>query len=247
MVRYHYSDRFVSTLKVSFLTLATIDIVLILLTTAGLLLKLGGHLESVPSRLMITHDWSYGEMFNYAKWFTAVCLCLALWRHTSSLLYAGFAVTFAILLADDALQIHENLGARLADLGGPGAQLGLRARDFGELQVWFVLGLIVVGALVVGFRWGRRQDWGVGIALVGALSGVVFCGALVDMIAVAFNKMMPDGMLTTLILWAMHLLEDGGEMIFASLCLAVLVSTWASLQSDLERAPLQIEWSGKKT
>ena len=200
-----------------------------------------GRIGDVPSRFMVTHDWSYGEMFNYLKWMALIALCLLAWGRTRSSLYAGFAAAFAVLLFDDMLQLHERFGSAVVvrfDLNS--APWGCAPKNFGELFVWGILGIVVLAALVIGFAFARRQDRGVGMALLATLAGLVLCGVVLDMIAVAASGLLGAGPAKTLTVWGLHLLEDGGEMIFASLAVAVAAGALVSLQVQPELAPLRL-------
>jgi hypothetical protein len=218
--------------------LLVIDLALILITTAAVLLEMAGHVGDVPDRLMITRDWSYGETFNYLKWAAVAGLCAAAWRAARDPMLLGFAAAFAVLLLDDMLQLHERWGAAAAARFGIEARLGLRPQDFGELLVWGLLGLAVVAVLVAGFRHARPANLGAGLALLATLAGLVLCGVGLDMLAVAVRGAMPAGTVETVLVWALHLGEDGGEMALASLAVAVAAAAWTqAFAQRRHRAP----------
>src|SRR5690606_6714314 len=96
----------------------------------------------------LARNFGSGEIFQYVKefWIAAILLLIAIKKRR--VLYLVFSLLFLYFLADDALEIHERLGASLADFFDILPFLGLRAEDFGELAVFAFFGihfLILIG------------------------------------------------------------------------------------------------------
>ncbi|WP_299836539.1 hypothetical protein [uncultured Jannaschia sp.] len=127
--------------------LLSFDILLIF--TSGLLrvAVIGGYLAETPTFLNIGRDWSAGEMLNYAKWSLMAVVFVLTWRVTGLRLYMALAFFVLLVLADDALQLHER-GSEILMTAFP----ALRA-DSGsgtEIVIWIMIGLL--GLSAVGCR-----------------------------------------------------------------------------------------------
>ena len=157
----------------------------------------------------LTEDGGYSEFYQYAKWagIAALMFVAAHPRHGR-----GFAVwgLFALfLLADDALQIHERVGDWVNVWQTFTPPFNLRREDVGELASSLVAGLGFLALLVRAYRVANEHfrlathDFAV---LVGMLAIV---GVGIDMAHVALD---PGPTWNT----ALTVLEDGGEMIVAS-------------------------------
>lgn len=156
-----------------------------------------------------TVDGSWPEILNYAQ--TALCsvaLMLAAWRFRSVMALA-WALVFAFVLFDDALQYHETVGAWLAQGLALPAIEGLRAVDLGELIAWGLAGMVVAPALAWAFLRTSGTDRGMGLVLLVLFAGLVVFGVGVDMLHVVF----PSPVLLVA--------EDGGEMMAIALAAAV--------------------------
>ena len=152
-------------------------------------------------------------------------LLLALSWVTRYRLWVAYAGLFARALADDALRLHENKGAWLADrlaahLWFPSdGFLGLRANDLGELLVWGLLAAVPVAAAVLlhrrGDRWNRRA--GLGMAVL--VAAYVFFGAVLDQVHVLFLDSWFGDVLGTV--------EDGGELVVLSVSVTYVLGRLA--------------------
>lgn len=239
------TPEFSRALLVTAAILIAVDVVLVLITAVGIVLAFTGRIDVVADRLMVTLDWSYGEIFGYLKWMAVVVVCAASWRLTRSALYAGFGVAFCVLLLDDMLQLHERFGEAAVSWFGLPSAMGLRGQDFGELFFAGITGLIVVVALVLGFRFTRRQDVGAGLALLVAMAGLIFCGVVLDMVTIFMTAVLEPGMFRRVVVVGMYLFEDGGEMVFTSLITAIAAATFVSLRSRPDAAPVAFAMAGR--
>ena len=151
--------------------------------------------EGMPRPFRIEVDGSLGELANYVKYIVAGVL---VWR-----MGAGrrvLAAVFAVLLLDDAGKLHERMGDVI------GAALGI-GEDWGEVVGFGMLGVPVLAALALAWMWSGApgRAWIGGLVVL--LAGLTACGLGADLAASLLG-----GALLPLIL-----LEDGGEMVFASL------------------------------
>jgi hypothetical protein len=177
--------------------------------------------------LSIEADNGYPELFQYLKFFwLALLMALLAWR-TRAFGCLSWSALFLYLLLDDLLRLHEDGGAALAEAWELPALLGLRPKDLGELAVTGGAALVLLPAIALAWRSGgpvlrnllRRLAW--------LLALLVLVGVGLDLLASAWH---PTG-------WArllLGLLEDGGEMVVASLMLAV---AFGALQAAWIPAP----------
>jgi hypothetical protein len=160
--------------------------------------------------LNIEVDHSYPEIFQYLKFFWIVLLlaCIAVQKQQAH--YGAWALLFFYLLLDDALGFHEFAGVSMAGQDGFEAALGLRAVDFGELIGSAVAALLLGAGLVWAYARGSHEFKAVSHDLGLMVAGLVFFGVGVDMAHELFGQ----GSVSR---FAFGLLEDGGEMLMASL------------------------------
>jgi hypothetical protein len=169
---------------------------------------------SLTDPWLLETDGGWAEYAGYAQQAVLVVLLLALGWAGRHLVWAAYAVLYLCALADDALRLHENEGAWLADrlaahLWFPSdGFLGLRADDLGELLVWGLLAAVPVAAAALlhrrADRWNRRASLG----MAGLVAAYVFCGAVLDQVHVLFLDSWIGDVLGTL--------EDGGELLVLS-------------------------------
>ena len=167
-----------------------------------------GSLDSTAVKpFRINRDFSYGEMFGHLKevWAIATLAAVALRERRPRML--GWAVLFAIVLADDLGRLHEQAAFWLADSGLTAAVGPVSAVSLGELLFFAALAPLLLAAAFLAATTrhpiDRRLavDLGVLVVLLGG------CAVGVDVVHAAAGGE-PFG------LWT--LLEDGGEMVLLS-------------------------------
>lgn len=204
------------------LLLLAIDAALVSVSALiGLLIVLGFNV-SWPDFWNIGRDWSAGEIFNYIKWLAISGIFASAFLHYRHPIYACLSVVFLLILADDSLQLHERSGSLpLIDVAG---NLPL-TQALSEVLFWFVLGLLCLGIILTVWRKTpkeiRRKLWTVLLLF----SGVVASGVVVDF----FHQFTGE---KTVFSGVLLLLEDGGEMFFASLMLAYIANEFCFQKPD---------------
>jgi hypothetical protein len=163
-------------------------------------------------RWRIGSDHSYAEMFGYAKGATLVALLIATYSLSRKWLYVIWAGVFLYVLFDDALLIHERLGRAVA--GPSGSRWDW---DMGQLAVWILAGMILLGIAVAGLAHSSGQDRTNGILLLLALAALGFFAAVVDLVHVIFRSSFRGANLLFTIL------EDGGEQLALTIVLGLAV------------------------
>jgi hypothetical protein len=167
--------------------------------------------------LSISQDGGYAEHFQYAKLGVIVFLLCLLAIAKKSILIGGWAVIFAILLADDRLIIHEQLGGMLASRLSIPSIYYLRAQDYGEILVYLMWGVIAVTILAVSVWFDRclvAQQVSKGLLL--SLLGLVCVGGIFDMLHIVVTNIWRLSENANRLFDA---IEDGGEMIIVTFAL----------------------------
>jgi hypothetical protein len=159
--------------------------------------------------LSLERDRGYPEMFQYAKYLWIISVLILVGFRHDSLRYLPWASVFAYFLLDDALQVHERVGQSItADLAVV-PMLGLRLRDYGELAVSALAGIVLSVPLVAAYGKGSEQFRRVSRELALLILVLIFFGVVVDMLHVALGR----GWALSFVL---GIVEDGGEMLSVS-------------------------------
>lgn len=164
------------------------------------------------------HDGSHVEIWGHIQLFAASVLLVVLARVHRSMLLGAWGFALLVIVIDDLLQLHEELGEYLAETLRLPMVMGLRAVDLGELITWLLLAGVILPPLVVGYlranAWERRQSW----VFVGILVVLVIFAFGLDMAAIIVKDHVPGPAMAGL-----ALLETFGEIIPMSLFFAFAV------------------------
>lgn len=167
------------------------------------------------SLLRVTADHSLGEFITYAKWILIVLAFSAVYRATGVRLYQAFAWVFLLIGLDDFLRLHEQIGDVFADAFYTDRK-GLRDDDQGELTTWALMGLFVLFVLWRGFRSAPIRDWRIGQLILALMAVLVVFAVGLDIGQYWTSRWIGSYDLTGIV-------EDGGEMITASLIAGLAV------------------------
>ncbi|MEZ5417316.1 MAG: hypothetical protein R2708_08230 [Vicinamibacterales bacterium] len=158
----------------------------------------------------LTEDGGFPELVQYVKWLgIAVCMAgVAYRRHSRG--FAMWSLMALYLLAEDALMVHERAGDWLRAWHPFDAPFGLRLDDVGELATVVLAGLLFAVPFSIGYRRGsdefRHATHDLAI-LMGAL-GTVGVGFDIGSVVVHAGPLVDT---------ALVVIEDGGEMVVASI------------------------------
>lgn len=174
-------------------------------------------------------DDSRAELFGYLQLSAAAIALFVLQVRLKppSHVYLSLAAIMAVIVIDDAFQVHETYGRVLRESLALQPALGVRPQDFGELIIWGVLGLVLGSWLLVSTLRSRRRERRVvrNIGLAGAI--LVFFGVGVDMVHIMVREALRPRE-NYLLNWA----ESAGELVgmtalFGVALLALLRSVFA--------------------
>lgn len=205
------------------------SLIVLAILMLGDLVFIGLHIVYMQTSLLPSSRWSieqdlgFPEMFQYGK-FIGICLALShLFLKTHWRVLLGWIAVFALLLFDDAGQIHERFGFTLAtrlqlrDFGP------VRGSDIGELIYLLLIGLLVVGILAFGWLRGGQLARAISADLAVLLVALGACGVGGDLLHQVLSA--------TFMNEITGVLEDGGEMLVLSLtCAYVMQWTTADVQ-----------------
>jgi len=168
--------------------------------------------------LSLNADNGYSEAFQYGK---ECCIALALlaagWRRREGLLGA-WALLFFYLLYDDALSLHERVGAVLAGQWNYAPAFGLRPQDFGELTVSLAIGAAFLSLLALLYARSGRAARDATKDLLLLLGSLAFFAVAVDMAHVVVR--------------GLTIIEEGGEL--------AVMSVMATYAAHLLQAPAHV-------
>lgn len=207
--------------------LLAIDVALIL---AHLAIVLTWGKDSFPPALLtfdINSDNTLGEIVGYLKLAALVLGALWLWLRTRSPVFPAVGLFFLLILLDDAGQLHERLGGRIAGRFLTG--FGGAAHDLGEIVVWAVLAIPALGALGWGaWRSAPRFRLAAAVIVVPTLAALAFTGVFLDLVSAVIGRL-PEGPARMPLRIVFGILEDGGEMMALSLGCALAAGVAAAI------------------
>lgn len=209
------------TLLIAFIA---IDLVFILVNATAIAAFHFRLIDAVPELLKITKDGALPEDFNYLKW--AVIVVALTWisirDHWLPPLFWAFV--FAMILADDSMQLHERLGAFLASWSSLPSSTYFYGDDLGELLAFVVMGLVALALTASLFtRHGasaRAISLRYGLVIV-VLGGF---GVGVDSVHQIVSHLAEGTSVATLLSQLLGLIEEGGEMLVASFAVAMTIA-----------------------
>ncbi len=161
--------------------------------------------------LSLTQDLGYAEFFQYIKeiWIALMLMWVAV--RGGGAVYGGWAALFVFFLLDDAVQIHERLGAGAARVVALFPPLPLPAQAVGEIIVTACAGLFFAALIAVLHYRSSFTARRVSRHLVLLVGLLVFFGVVLD----AVVSMLKGA--SKLVFYGMGMVEDSGEMLVMSL------------------------------
>ncbi|MFO1201752.1 MAG: hypothetical protein U1E58_03860 [Tabrizicola sp.] len=202
------------------LTLLAIDVTFILVNVLAVLAVDVSLLDHMPVWLKITEDRQPPEDFNYLKWLVIAVALLWMAIRDRWLAPVLWALVFGMILADDAFQVHENMGGVIAGMLEIPDNTLVYGRDFGELVVFGIIGTITLAIalfLITRKDLASRQLNKAYILIVIALG---FCGVGIDLLHSMIVHLTGFSGAATMLQQFFGMVEDGGEMLVGSFAVA---------------------------
>jgi hypothetical protein len=166
--------------------------------------------------MSLEQDHGYPEVYQYIKWLWIILLLIFASVKRRSMYFSAWVFVYIYLLLDDSLEIHERVGALFEGSLSLVPPLGLRLQDIGELAVTGTAGLILLFFISLAYWHGPQTFKKMSIDMLLMIFALAFFGVFVDMLHVI--TYMAD-QISWKVSAVLAVIEDGGEMIVASLIL----------------------------
>lgn len=214
------------------LVLVGMDMVLI---GAHLLISGGQYLGMIDERAMntlslfsITSDRSVPEYFNNVKEMLMLGTMVLIWMRSRAMIYMSWSIVLLLILGDDTLRIHENIGHWVSAYWfGSSASDG---RAVVEMAVWAGYALLTVCLLWHGHRHSTDEERDNSWAFLFGILAVSFFAVGVDALHSLIVAIGTSG-LGRLANALLHVAEDGGEMVMLSLTCAIILGVYRRCRS----------------
>lgn len=176
-------------------------------------------------------DAGWAEVWRGAKLLVAAAYLLRLQEHLPRAPVLGaWALTLTVMVFDDLLRFHEDLGSWFATSLGLPTVAGLRPQDLGEVLAWGVLVAPLGAALVAAFLRSSPVARRTGLVVGAAVTVIVVFAVGLDLLAVALAADLGD----RLYHWT-SLLEVVGELVGAGLVLVTALWLWGRRPGAVDR------------
>ena len=217
------------------LLLLTVDVSFMLLDAAAFLAEKAALISDIPDELKITRDGALPEMLGYVKW--AIIIVALVWLAIRDLWSVPFrwALVFLMVLIDDSLQEHETIGAMIADSLPLPASLQSQSQDIGEVMVFGAMGLIAILLTATLFTRNGPVARALSIRFMLIIVFLAFFGVALDFLHQSIRLLTEGSFAAQFLPQVFALLEDGGEMVMASIATA-FVLTLPGIKSMPRRA-----------
>ncbi len=193
-----------------------VDFLLIFISVMMGVLLMVDIISKWPNHYNIGRDASVSEHFNFAKWAAIISVFGYAYYKRRLLIFACLAVVFALILADDYFQLHEQAGRFSRSIYGEDLRIAVALAEIG---FWIALALTCLAILALAWRKTSNACRRELRPLAALFAGVVICGAGVDFIHYFTEK-------KSWTAGVLMIIEDGGEMIFISLMLAYAIGAF---------------------
>ena len=182
-------------------------------------------ISSIPDIFSIARDWSVPEISNYVKWAAVIVLLITSSLKSTQSWPAILAIGFLIILADDALQIHERYTSLVHGIW-PSIAIGSAVA---QAIIFCFLGLLVLLFLALAWHFAGKRDRFRVTFVFGLIVAIAFFAIIVDLIHGILGLSLVGDVLLVLA-------EDGSELFLTSLILSfVYQSIWRELESRPRR------------
>jgi len=196
----------------------SVDLVIILMHVGTGIYEVGRPVMNLNA------DWSIGEIYQYIKEAWIAFLLVFIFIKNKCVGYLLWAALFFYILMDDALQIHEETGAYLAQILGFENTANMNSIElFIRSSISMIAPAIVCSIIFAGIVCCYKQEDSVFQArtkrFILLFVLLVFFSVLVDGIAYSVGK---DSTWS----FALDTIEDGGEMLIMTLIYLSTLKFW---------------------
>ena len=161
------------------------------------------------SYFSLKRDLGYSEFFQYAKFLWIIMLLIYVVKVTGTRGFLSWGAVFLYFLLDDAFQIHEDIGERIAGALDFVPLFNLRLQDIGEAAVYAFAALLLMPVVALAYERGSRLFRGISKDILFLLLILICFGFFVDMAEIAADQ-------GVFVEETLGLVDDGGEMLVTS-------------------------------
>lgn len=162
-------------------------------------------------KFSLCKDMGYPEIYQYLKWFCIMILLIYISVSRKSYSYVVWVLVFTYFLFDDALQFHERAASYMVRHLNLTPVFGLKPQHFGELSFSLIVGILFLFLVVWAYIHGSQAFKKISQDMLIFIFVLFFFGVVVDTLhTINFGKYVG---------FVLGVLEDGGEMLVASLIL----------------------------
>lgn len=206
------------------LILASVDVGFMLLDAGAFLAKRASLISSVPDDLKITVDGALPEMLGYIKWAIIIISLGRLSIRDRWWVPFRWALVFLMVLVDDSLQEHETIGTRIAGSLPLPASLQSQSQDIAEIMVFGAMGVIAILLTATLFTRNGPVARALSLRFLLIFLFLAFFGVALDFLHQTIRLVSEGTFAAEFLPQFFALLEDGGEMIMASIAAAFVLT-----------------------
>ena len=212
-------------LKTLFIAFLVIDLGFILLNAFAIAAHHFNLIASVPEALRITQDGALPEEFNYLKWATIVVSLFWLAVRDRWLAPFGWALVFAMILADDSLQLHERFGLAVSSSSWIPSSDVFYASNVGEVLAFAMMGVVALTIAAVLYVRSRAPGRALSLRYIAVILVLGCFGVGVDGLHQLVSNATEGTSVATLLSQLFGMIEEGGEMVVASFAVVMTLTT----------------------
>lgn len=206
------------------LVLLAVDFGLVLLDAIAFFAVKASLISAIPDAIKITVDGAPPEMWGYVKWAIIIVSLVRLAIRDRWLVPFRWALVFLMVLIDDSMQGHEIIGSMIAGSLPLPASLQSQSQDIAEVLVFAAMGAIAVLLTATLFTRNGPVARALSLRFLVIILFLAFFGVALDFLHQSI-KLFSEGTFAAAFLPQIFaLLEDGGEMIVASIATAFVLT-----------------------
>ena len=206
------------------LLLLTVDFAFMLLDAVAFFAEKASLISDIPTELKITVDGALPEMLGYVKW--SIIIVSLVWLAVRDRWSVPFrwARVFLMVLIDDSMQEHEAIGTMIAGSLPLPASLQSQSQDIAEVMVFGAMGLIAVLLTATLFARNGPVARALSIRFMLIIVFLAFFGVALDFLHQSIRLFTEGTFAAEFLPQVFALLEDGGEMVMASIATAFVLT-----------------------
>ncbi len=206
------------------LVLVSVDFGFMLLDAGAFFAMQASLISAIPDEIKITVDGALPEIWGYVKWAVIIVALVRLSIRDRWSVPFRWALVFLMVLIDDSMQEHETIGALIAGHLPLPASLQPQGQDIAELMVFGAMGIIAVLLTATLFSRNGPVSRALSLRFLVIILFLAFFGVALDFLHQTIRLFSEGTFAADFLPPIFALLEDGGEMIMASIATAFVLT-----------------------